>query len=1066
MPEPAERPNGSVADIQALRLAPPARRTHPELVWLVSAEAVGDADEEQRALLAARPEEWRATVVELLEETADALDDLAGLPPDLADMAKADLLAEQARLRVALRRAVGEAVAPAVALQGTWSPNGLLVWAGGQGLPPADADRVADLARSLGGDPDAWEPDTLRLPDGTRAAALRAPVESALGWLVALNSAEDSLMAGPGLRWLSTVAAWATELVSSGLVVPALSRRRQRRGPDSYEVHWIPAALDADRLAATAAAMPGSVTAGTPSEPQEVCRTVLGAVADAICRRGASMLVTPAIVEPVRTREAVGEAVIARLAGGSFRAESRAAEPVSDALAAWARSVTTPHRWQVVIALDAPEESGGWLLHVDVTGVDRHRVSFEQALVRVPKAGERLLEETFTRLERIAPVLSRPGLARRGQVMLSGDEAWEFLTSTGPRLAAAGFEVAAPLVDRRRPTPRLAVRAEAAGPSQVGAAQLCDVRWSVLLGDSELDADQLRALAAQSRPLVRSKGKWVAIDHADLAAAADALASRSGATRMTGAALLRAAVGLDGGALGATVAVSGSGWAADILRGTTESPPRPLPAPEGFVGELRDYQAEARGWLAFLDRAGLGGCLAMDMGLGKTPTVLAHLLERAGEKPSIAVVPLAVLDNWRAEARRFTPSLKVLVHHGPTRLEGATLTRAIARADLVVTTYGTAVRDMDLLDDVDWDTVVVDEAQLLKNPASETAVNMRRLKARSRLALTGTPVENGLGDLWAILDFTNPGLVGDRSQFVEALSRTTRGAGSIGAALEALNGLLLFRRTKMDPAIAAELPDKIDRLEHCGLTAEQAGLYQAVLDEFFGQAASDDPARRNGQILAAITALKQICDHPVAYRADGPLAGRSGKLARLLEILHAVFAAGEKMLVFTHFASWGEKLARYLGEVTGRRVDCYHGGLSRADREEAIRRFQQTPGPGVLVLSIKAGGTGLNLTAASHVVLYDRWWNPAVEDQARDRAWRIGQDKTVVSHRLVCPGTVDERVEEVVEGKRKIADLVLPKSSKLSDLDAEQLRTALGLRSDAMVQTDASDIDGFEEGAA
>jgi len=274
--------------------------------------------------------------------------------------------------------------------------------------------------------------------------------------------------------------------------------------------------------------------------------------------------------------------------------------------------------------------------------------------------------------------------------------------------------------------------------------------------------------------------------------------------------------------------------------------------------------------------------------------------------------------------------------------------------------------------------------------------------------------------------------------------------------MRALNGILIFRRTKAEPAIAAELPDRIDELAHCAMTPEQIGLYQAVLDKLVtGNAVAEGEEPRAGQILAAITALKQICNHPTAYNGDDrPLAGRSGKLARLEEIVDSVYAAEERVLIFTHFAEWGVRLAKHLTERTGGKVECYHGGLSRTARDKIIEDFQAKEGPGALVLSLKAGGTGLNLTNASHVVLYDRWWNPAVEDQARDRAWRIGQTKTVICHRLVCPGTVDERVEEVVNGKRRIADMVLPKSSSLADLDTSQLRVALGLRTDEVLSDD------------
>ena len=437
------------------------------------------------------------------------------------------------------------------------------------------------------------------------------------------------------------------------------------------------------------------------------------------------------------------------------------------------------------------------------------------------------------------------------------------------------------------------------------------------------------------------------------------------------------------------------------------------------------------------------------MGLGKTPTVLAHLARTPSNGTALVIAPAAVVGNWAAEAARFAPGLRVVVHHGASRSTAEQLQGAIAEADIVITTYATAVRDVEALAAVEWGRIVLDEAQAIKNPASDTAQQLRRLPARTRLALTGTPIENGLGDLWAILDFTNPGLVGPRPAFIAQMS------GDGESALRALNGILLFRRTKTEPEVAAELPDKIDELDHCTMTPEQIGLYQAVLDELVLDVDGPDSERSKGAILAAITALKQICNHPAAYRDDGrPLAGRSGKLARLEEIVESVFAAGERLLVFTHFATWGRRLAEHLSEVTGLPIACYDGSLARGARDRLVTEFQDGTGPGAMVLSLKAGGTGLNLTAANHVVLYDRWWNPAVEDQARDRAWRIGQDKTVISHRLVCPGTVDERVEEVVAGKRHIAQLVLPKSSSIADLSTDQLRIALGLRPDELLSED------------
>jgi SNF2 family DNA or RNA helicase len=431
--------------------------------------------------------------------------------------------------------------------------------------------------------------------------------------------------------------------------------------------------------------------------------------------------------------------------------------------------------------------------------------------------------------------------------------------------------------------------------------------------------------------------------------------------------------------------------------------------------------------------------------------MLAHVARTAGGGPVLVVAPPAVVGNWAAEAARFAPSLRVVVHHGITRASAEEVAAEVASADVVITTYATAVRDIEPLAEVAWRHLILDEAQAIKNPANETGRQLRRLQADNRLALTGTPIENGLGDLWSILDFTNPGLVGSRSTFISQL------AGEGEAALRALNGILVFRRTKSEPEVAAELPDRIDELDHCTMTHEQIGLYQAVLDSLLAKTTGADREAKPGAVLAAITALKQICNHPAAYEDDGrPLANRSGKLTRLEEIVESVFAAGERILIFTHFAEWGKRIATHLTELTGSSISCYHGGLARGARDRLVAEFQTGEGAGALVLSLKAGGTGLNLTAANHVVLYDRWWNPAVEDQARDRAWRIGQTRAVISHRLVCPGTVDERVEEVVAGKRHIADLVLPKSSSLGDLDADQLRIALGLRPDTLLAEEYS----------
>ena len=352
--------------------------------------------------------------------------------------------------------------------------------------------------------------------------------------------------------------------------------------------------------------------------------------------------------------------------------------------------------------------------------------------------------------------------------------------------------------------------------------QLANVRWSVFFDDLELDAAGITALAKEAKPLVKVRGRWVHIDRADLTAAASALAERASITQLSGAAVIRHAVGLEGTSLAGPVRVDGSGWAADLLRGATSHPPAPIDTPDGFAGQLRSYQAEAAGWLGFLDRAGLGGCLAMDMGLGKTPTLLAHLLVDRGHGPTLVICPPAVLSNWASEAHRFTRGLKAVVHHGPGRAEGDAISRLAATHDLVLTTYATAVRDIPALAAVNWRRVVVDEAQVIKNYQSDTAQELRRLSAQSRVALTGTPVENGLGDLWAILDFTNPGLVGPRNAFIEHLSRAGQaddGAGAAAPARPRTRGPKLRGERVTGPQWTADLPPDQERAGNCGRAA-------------------------------------------------------------------------------------------------------------------------------------------------------------------------------------------------------------------------------------------------------
>ena len=1044
-------------------------RQRETAIWSI---ADGRGSDDDVAVLHSDEQASLAVLVRLIADTEDGLESVRRIHGDERDQVVIDFLDTLAGLRAVAERLRPGAIRPLateeqersrlftvvpepeviepepVRMQASWADGALVVWAGGRGSAPESAEWIGEAFGAIGAAPSGWLPHRgVPLPDGDTAQALTTSMRSALGWLVAVGTDGHNDLIGASVRWLGRVALEAVRLAAMGSMVPKLKVTAKHEGRhQDASVQWSPVLVDSPAITALAACMPNTVIVLQRAEARAIINAVVTAAIEAIAAESIDRMDKPAAPNSANSPADLDATVFANLGGATFRADANLSTDLARRLDQWAKSVVGQGRPRLVVELAPPGADGVWLASV-YAPMGKGKLAPIDTRLRVDGPGRWGLVAEWTRLGRLFPAFDRSSVQRRGRVALSQDEAWDFMTKVGPTLAAVGFDVRVPSLSRRKARPSLRLFTESTG-SVVGAHQLSNVAWSVLFDDVELTAADIARLARQARPLVQSRGQWVEVDRVDLEKAAAALAERESMTQLTGAEILRQSLGLDGSGLSGGVVVHGDSWANDIVKRAGEATAEPVTQPDGFVGELRTYQAEALGWIGFLEAAELGGCLALDMGLGKTPTVLAHLARSSREGNALVIAPAAVVGNWAAEAARFAPLLRVLVHHGASRSEAGKLASEIAAADVVITTYATAVRDIDALSGTTWGRLVLDEAQAIKNATSDTAQQLRRIPARTRIALTGTPIENGLGDLWAILDFTNPGLVGSRASFIAQMS------GDGEAALRALNGILLFRRTKKEPEVAAELPDKIDELDHCTMTPEQIGLYQAVLDNLLLDVDGPDAVAdvKNGAILAAITALKQICNHPAAYRDDGePLGGRSGKLARLEEIIESVFAAGERILVFTHFASWGRRLATHLSQVTGTPVACYDGSLPRGVRDTLVTDFQNGQGSGAMVLSLKAGGTGLNLTAANHVVLYDRWWNPAVEDQARDRAWRIGQSRTVISHRLVCPGTVDERVEEVVAGKRHIAELILPRSSSLADLSTSQLRLALGLRPDELL---------------
>ncbi|MEU7778249.1 SNF2-related protein [Micromonospora parva] len=769
-------------------------------------------------------------------------------------------------------------------------------------------------------------------------------------------------------------------------------------------------------------------------------------------------------------------------AGGPVRASFRLVEPAPDevtepflatapALADSARAAVDSApvpvgsagggRWRLEFGLQAADEPG---LHVDAGEVWRGPQTPGGLAGRTASPQETLLAE-LGRASRLWPDLDAALRTAAPEAMeLDVEGAHRFLSAGAPVLHAAGFGVLLPSW-WQRPSARLGARLRArsrTAPGTVGGVDagvgldaLVDYRWEIALGDQPLSAEELAVLAEMKTPLVRLRGRWVELDPGRLAAGLRLLRS---AGELTVADLLRLGLA-DGEATGAlpVLEVTADGALGDLLAGAVERRLTPLDPPPGFEGTLRPYQQRGLAWLAFLRSLGLGGVLADDMGLGKTVQLLALLAGDPPEAgPTLLVCPMSLVGNWQREAARFTPGLRVHVHHGAERARGAEFTAAAHGADLVLTTYSVAARDAADLAGIDWHRVVVDEAQAIKNASTRQAEAVRALPARQRVAVTGTPVENRLADLWSIMQFANPGLLGPaatfRKRFAEPIER--HGDAEAAERLRRITGPFVLRRLKTDSSIISDLPEKLEMEVLCNLTAEQAALYRVVVDDMLARIETSDGIERRGLVLATMTRLKQVCNHPAQLLRDGsPLEGRSGKLARLTEILEEVLAAGERALLFTQYAEFGAMLRGHLSARFGREVLFLHGGVGKAERDTLVQRFQSAEGPPLFVLSLKAGGTGLTLTAANHVVHVDRWWNPAVEDQATDRAFRIGQRRRVQVRKFVCAGTVEEKVAALIADKRSLAERVVGTGEQwITELSTGQLRDLFALEAGAVVE--------------
>ncbi|MGH3402587.1 MAG: DEAD/DEAH box helicase, partial [Streptosporangiaceae bacterium] len=648
---------------------------------------------------------------------------------------------------------------------------------------------------------------------------------------------------------------------------------------------------------------------------------------------------------------------------------------------------------------------------------------------------------------------------------LGAEGAYQFLASAAPALDEAGFGVLLPSWwDKRR---RLGLAVSAATPvdgvvasaSKFGRNQLVDFRWQLAVGDDTLTEEEIAALARAKAPLIRLRGQWVAVDPEQLRRGLDFLAGdRAGQATAADVMRLAAAHPDDLDTPLPLARVTADGWLGEFLGGAAPQSVRPVELPDHFLARLRPYQERGLSWLAFLSSLGLGACLADDMGLGKTVQLLAleaaHRAEDPSGGPTLLLCPMSLVGNWEREAARFAPGLRVYAHHGPQRLHGEELTAQLGEADLAVTTYATATRDMDELVGHEWRRVVLDEAQAIKNSLSQAAKAVKRLRGGHRVALTGTPVENRLAELWSIIDFLNPGLLGSSEQFRAryAIPVERHGQTEPAQRLRAVTRPYVLRRLKTDPSVISDLPDKIEIKQYCQLTTEQASLYQSVVDDMMDKIENSDGIKRRGNVLAAMAKLKQVCNHPALLLHDRSAIGRrSGKVIRLEEILEEIIAEGDKVLCFTQFTEFAEMLLPHLAARFGTDIAYLHGGTPKSRRDELVTRFQSADGPPVFLLSLKAGGTGLNLTAASHVIHLDRWWNPAVENQATDRAFRIGQTRNVQVRKFVCTGTLEEKIDEMIEEKKALADLVISDGEGwLTELSTHDLRKVFELSREAV----------------
>ncbi len=951
---------------------------------------------------------------------------------------------------------------------------------------PAEAVAVLGLPR---GEP-VRLPTVLPASARARQRVVPADVDARA---VPIRSAARALAALPGdwpgwqrpgdsvLAW-SVAAKLALEYVAAGHLVPML----RAAGPGQAVAYWRLATVDDGRLARLAAALPPAAHALRRDEDDQTVWSgpdLLAAFCDAVadcCARATGSGPGPTLVAKAsKTRTVDWRRPFLAALTGDEPVFALPEDTLVDDWAAWASPLVKNAgnaQAQLCVQLHTPgvgaaghDPEAPWPLayHVYASDDPSMMVPAEQVwstgTASLTLLGRRLgdpqesLARGLAEAARLFPPIDASLSEQRPTGLgLTPRQASDFLTHGAAALAAAGLGVVLPAEltakGARRLRARLRVGQPATDPGAgiagrgLSADTLKQFRWEAAIGEDTLSAEEFAEIVALKQPLVLWKGQWVRVDADDL----PQLAGLVGGT------------GVLSGVEALSVALAGEHETREFgaVEVVIEGPLRELverlrgtnskrePYLKDIQATLRDYQRRGVAWLQSMSELGLGAVLADDMGLGKTLQTISLLAGRDGDRPHLVVCPTSVVGNWERELARFAPYLPVIRHHGVQR---PTVVEDFKPGSVAVTSYGLLRRDANLLTDVAWDVVVLDEAQQIKNHAAQAARTAKRLPATARVALTGTPVENRLSELWSIMDFTNPGLLGPFTRFKDryAVPIERWRDPDAAATLRRVVAPFMLRRVKTDRTVAADLPPKIESTVTCTLTREQATLYQATVKALLDDEGLGEGFRRQGRVLKLLTALKQICNHPAQYLGEpGPLPGRSGKLARATEMLAEVVASDERALVFTQYREMGELLAKHLAAALHLpKVPFLHGGVDRKGRDGLVEAFQtDDTAPPLLIVSLKAGGTGLNLTRASHVLHYDRWWNPAVEDQATDRAHRIGQTATVNVHKLVTGGTLEERIAVILEEKRALADAVVGSGETwLAELGDDELRALVSL---------------------